>query len=83
MSNSLFPYFLRDFRKGSNTPELLGYAKFAQFLNCSSKDKVPVRAMKARKGSRGIATLIFNLGRRLVYLRSGRFTPDKMTTVPM
>jgi hypothetical protein len=56
---------------------------FAQFLFCSSKDKVPVRAMKARKGSRDIATLIFNLSRRLVNSRSGRCTPDKITTVPM
>jgi hypothetical protein len=56
---------------------------FAQFLNCSNKDKVSARAMKARKGSRDIATLIFNLGRRLVNSRSGRFITDKITTIPM
>ena len=56
---------------------------FAQFLNWSSKDKVPVLAIKARKGSRGVATLIINLGRWLVNSRSGRFIPDKITKVPI
>jgi len=84
MCNSLFfTYFLREYEKRSNTPEFLGYTKSVQFLNFSGKDKVPVRAMKARKGSRDITTLIFNLVRRLVNLCSSRFTPDKITTVPM
>lgn len=56
---------------------------FAQFLNSSNKDKVPAHAMKARKGSRDTGTFIFNLGRRLVNSRSGHFTTDKITTIPM
>jgi len=78
-----FLIFWREFEEQSNTPEFLGYAMFAQFLNCSNKDKDPARAMKAQKGSGDIATFIFNLGRRLVNSRSGRFTTDKITTVPM
>jgi hypothetical protein len=85
ISNSLFPYFLRAFKKWSNLPEILGYAVFPKLLKWSSKDEVPVRTMKVYKGSRVLVLLILKLGtagRWLVNSCPGRFTSDKRKPVP-